>query len=249
MSYPFVQARWYRQGGNLPVTRIVLHDAEYEEAQTGAESIAAYFQRTDKKVSAHAVSDCDSTIECVRDGDSAFHAPPNTGSLGLELMGFAKQTTADWLDDYGVRMLRDQAAPWVRGKAALHNIPLVWLSVEDLKAGKRGITSHNNVSLAFGLSTHTDPGPNFPIAQFLAWVIAPTPPTPPPTSQELTRVFILNPVTDGADTTQYFVNGDKYVPLTGDEAQQFRNSGLPTKDMEPLAFKVFKQTATLTARP
>lgn len=69
---------------------------------------------------------------------------------------------------------------------------------------------------------------------------APTPtPSTIPTFPEEGRVFILNPVTDAPDTTQFFVNGDTRVALTADEAQQFRNSGLVTRDIEPLAYKIF----------
>jgi hypothetical protein len=39
-----------------------------------------------------------------------------------------------------------------------YDLPLVFLSVKDLQAGKRGITIHANVSKAFHQSTHWDPG-------------------------------------------------------------------------------------------
>lgn len=166
----FIEARWHGQGGNDHPGRIVIHDAEYPEKITGAEDVAAYFQHVDRKASAHYVCDADSTVQCVKATDTAYHAPPNAHSIGIELVGYAKQTTVDWLDDFSVAMLRDQAAPLVRDIAATYGIPLVWLSVADLLAGKHGITSHNNVSLAFKQSTHTDPGGNFPIDQFMAWV-------------------------------------------------------------------------------
>lgn len=76
----------------------------------------------------------------------------------------------------------------------------------------------------------------------------PNPPPATPPQEEEDDMFILNPVTDEPDTTQYFVGLDGYVALTADEAQQFRNSGFKTKDMEPLAFKQFKQVATEKAR-
>lgn len=208
----FVQARWFHEDGNFPITRIVLHDAEFPEKLTGAEEVAQYFAHVERKASAHAVADADSRVDCVHDKDIAFHAPPNTGSLGLELVGYAKQTTADWLDDFGTRMLRDQAAPWVRVKAKMYGIPLRWLEVADLKANPKakGITSHNNVSLAFGQSTHTDPGPNFPIEQFMLWVIgAPPLPTPPMKDDDAMTIWTLN-----YDKTVYVEVGDTLRPLT-----------------------------------
>jgi hypothetical protein len=39
-----------------------------------------------------------------------------------------------------------------------YSIPAVWLSPRELRAGRRGITSHNNVSRTWHESTHWDPG-------------------------------------------------------------------------------------------
>lgn len=167
----FIEARWHGSGGNDHPTRVVIHDAEYPEKLDAAVAVAHYFQHVDRKASAHYVCDDRETVQCVKGGDVAYHAPPNKNSIGIELVGYAKQTTADWLDAYGVAMLRDQAAPLVRDLCATLGIPRMWLSVADLKAGRSGITSHNNVSLAFGQSTHTDPGGNFPIDQFMAYVL------------------------------------------------------------------------------
>lgn len=166
----FIQAKHFRQGGNLPITRIVLHDMEMPEKPDTAEACARYFQTIDRPASAHYCVDNDSIVQCVLDTDTAYHAPPNQHSIGVEHAGYARQATGEWLDDYGVSMLRDVSAPLVRGLCEKYDVPKVWLTVDDLLAGKRGITSHNNVSLAFHQSTHTDPGPNFPITQYMQWV-------------------------------------------------------------------------------
>lgn len=207
MSYPFVQARWFRRGGNTPINRIVIHDMEYPERLTAAEDVARYFQRVDKKTSAHYCVDNNSVVQCVKDRDGAYHAPPNQFSIGIEHAGYARQTKAEWLDEYGVAMLRDQSAPLVKLLMREHNIPHVWLSVQDLRNGKRGITSHNNVSLAFGQSSHTDPGPNFPVAEFMAWCqpdsgpVTPTPPTHDPYGGNMR--FLLTPDGTGIITFIY----------------------------------------------
>jgi hypothetical protein len=39
-------------------------------------------------------------------------------------------------------------------------------------AGKRGITTHLEVSRAYKRSTHTDPGPGWPMAEMLKMVAA-----------------------------------------------------------------------------
>jgi N-acetyl-anhydromuramyl-L-alanine amidase AmpD len=63
-----------------------------------------------------------------------------------------------------------------------HAIPIVRLSVEDLKAGKRGLCGHVDITNAFsGGKGHTDPGPAFPWELYLAMVHkASLPPTLPP---------------------------------------------------------------------
>ena len=53
-----------------------------------------------------------------------------------------------------------------------HAIPAQWLWPPDLRAGKRGLTTHASVSEAFRRSTHYDPGPAFPVERFLGLVRA-----------------------------------------------------------------------------
>jgi hypothetical protein len=42
---------------------------------------------------------------------------------------------------------------------------------DNLKRGAHGITTHAEVSRAFGKSTHLDPGPFFPVAEYLRLVV------------------------------------------------------------------------------
>jgi hypothetical protein len=78
----------------------------------------------------------------------------------------------------------------------------------------------------------------------------PEPPHPPAALQEDDDVpWIANPVTDN-DPGEYFVNGNTYTPLASpDEAQQLANSGFHVHDLEPLAWTLFKATATEVPHP
>jgi hypothetical protein len=62
---------------------------------------------------------------------------------------------------------------WAAYKTAYHckkfGIPAVYRSASALKLGKKGITTHMQCTKAFG-GSHTDPGPNFPMDEFLALV-------------------------------------------------------------------------------
>lgn len=148
---------------------IVLHDMEAPEKGNTAESVAAYFAKGGPSPSsAHYCIDNDSIVQCVQDNVIAYHAPPaNPYAIGLEHAGYASQSTTDWLDDYGKAMLGNS----IRLSADLcrkYNIQPVFLTVDDLKAGRlNGITTHANISAAFHKSTHTDPGPQFPIGYYM----------------------------------------------------------------------------------
>lgn len=243
-SVKFIQARWYHAGGNTPITRIVIHDMEMPEKPDAAEVCAAYFARGERQASAHYCVDNNSAVQCVRDTDIAFHAPPNTGSIGIEHAGYARQQSSDWLDAYGTAMLRDVSAPLVRDLCARHGIPRVWLSVGDLKQGRKGITSHNNVSLAFGKSTHTDPGPGFPIDQFMQWVIGPppVPPAPDPQEDDVPFVYATDPT---KDASQVLDTGSKLIIIKhGSSADALAKAGVKTVTLDPGDFADIKAQAS-----
>ncbi|MFF0481062.1 N-acetylmuramoyl-L-alanine amidase [Streptomyces sp. NPDC004435] len=167
---------------------IVVHDMEAPEGPKTAENVARWFSTlpASSKASAHVCVDNDSTVRCVADGDRAWHAPgANSDGLGIELAGYARQSRAEWLDQYSKGVL-ENAAKVVAGWCAKHKIPAVKLTASELKAGKRGICGHRDVSAAYRQTDHTDPGPNFPWDYFLARVNAhlkpskPAPPKPAP---------------------------------------------------------------------
>lgn len=49
----------------------------------------------------------------------------------------------------------------------MYGIPIVRLSPADVRAGKRGICTHADISAAFRESDHTDPGVNYPMDELL----------------------------------------------------------------------------------
>lgn len=166
MELKFIEARWYTKTSGRRIDYIVIHDMEAPEKGETAENIARYFATTDTKASAHYNVDNNSIVQSVREQDIAYHAPPNLHSIGVEHAGYARQSREEWLDAYGQDMLR-LSARLVAELVLKYNLPVQWLSPDELRAGKRGITSHRNVSKAFGQSSHTDPGPDFPIGWYM----------------------------------------------------------------------------------
>lgn len=172
MSIPFVPARGYTPVRSRAIDVIVIHTIEAPEGPQTAEGCARYFQTTSRQVSAHYCIDADSIVQCVREHDVAWCAPgANHDGIHLEHAGYARQTARQWRDDYSRRML-ERSAELAAGIARRYRIPVKWLTPAALLAGKRGFTSHNNVSVAFKRSDHWDPGPGFPEERYLASVAA-----------------------------------------------------------------------------
>ena len=172
-------------GRLAPIRVIVIHTGETPEGATAAEGMGNWFARTSTRASAHKCVDPDSVVRCVADEDTAWAAPgANADGLQLELAGRAGQTTGDWADITSQRILGNAAAEvatWCRQ----HDIPARWLTDAQLADGRtKGLTTHAQVSRVFKLSTHWDPGHNFPSSLFLSEVRAhlSTPaPAPAPT--------------------------------------------------------------------
>lgn len=166
-----VRAKYWRWANRKRVDTIVAHSAETGEFLSSAEAVASYFHIGPRKpASAHYVGDVDSIVRCVPTEHIAYHAPPNDWSIGIEQAGYAKQTRDEWLDPYGQKMLR-LISKLIAFEAKKWNIPLVWLAVDELKRGERGLCTHYDVTLAFHQTTHKDPGPGYPKDVVLGWAI------------------------------------------------------------------------------
>ena len=169
----FLQARNYTPvpaAKPRTVSIITIHDMEYPETPSGAEWCAEFFAGPNApRASAHYCIDGDSVLQCVRDRDVAWHAPgANHNGIGIEHAGYAKQSRADWLDDYSRAELAISAR-LVAKLSALYGIPLVRLSPAELRAGKYGLAGHADITAAFPGPgrTHWDPGLSFPWDVFL----------------------------------------------------------------------------------
>ncbi len=164
-----IPARWYTttNGRNRRVT--VIHTMESPEGVTTAEDVSRWAQTLPptRKASWSYAADSDSIVQCVRERDVAYAAPgANHDGIQIEMAGRAAQGTAGWADAYSTALL-DNVARLVADIHRRNDLPIVWLSVQDLIAGKSGVTSHNNVSKAYRRSDHTDPGSAFPASRFI----------------------------------------------------------------------------------
>lgn len=162
--------RKYTPATARPVDLVVFHTIQCPENSSRAEWCSAYLRDSDRKASAHFYVDDDSIVQGVDVKNVAWAAPGgNRQGIQIEHAGYAEQTPAQWDDPYSRRML-DLSARLTAWLCTTYRIPILWVTAADLRKGARGITSHAEVSRAFKLSDHTDPGVNFPIARYLELV-------------------------------------------------------------------------------
>jgi N-acetyl-anhydromuramyl-L-alanine amidase AmpD len=173
---PFIQAKNFtpstRPNPPHPINKIVIHTMEAPEKPKTARNVATWFGGPSApQASAHFCVDDAEVIQSVLECDVAWHAPgANNDGIGIEHAGYASQTPDQWHDDYSKAVLAN-SAQLAAELAKRFDIPVVWLSVEDLKAGKRGFCGHIDCTNAFsGGHGHTDPGPNFPKDEYLELV-------------------------------------------------------------------------------
>lgn len=158
-----------RSSGTRPkgaVKWIVMHSTEGGTAA----SIARYFASKTAKGSAHLVVDDKDCYRCLSNDQVPWAAPSaNTSGFHIEQCGYAAWTTEEW--EKHLPMLHRAAY-----KAAVHcayfKIPARFCTAADLKAGRKGITTHAEVSKAFpnNEGNHHDPGVGWPRALFLGLV-------------------------------------------------------------------------------
>jgi hypothetical protein len=164
----FLQARNFTPVASRTITLLCLHTMEAPEKPATAKAVAQWFAGTTApQASAHYNIDNAEIWQSVKEHDVAWAAPgANRQGIHLEHAGYARQSAMDWADTYSEAMLQRSAA-LTADLCTRHSLPVAFVPAADLLAGRRGITTHAEVSKAWRLSDHTDPGPNFPMAHYL----------------------------------------------------------------------------------
>lgn len=120
----------------------------------------------------------------------------NTVGIGVEIVGLAEWARDRWLASVDFVKLGKVLAVVARA----HGIPPQWLTVAQLKASSqtKGFYTHNDTRLAWGGTTHTDPGPGFPKDVLLGEVKKALTPTPTPTDWTVALIMALPTIKRGA---------------------------------------------------
>lgn len=153
-----------------PLKRIVIHGTVSPCKRGGARDIARYFKLiVTRPSSAHYVIDPGEVVQVVGDHQVAYHAPPNTDSIAVEHCDPQVGPASRWQDEDHRAML-ELSAETVARLALAYDLPIKRIGVVGLLAGKRGITGHGAISLAWRQTSHTDPRAGFPWGWYMSRV-------------------------------------------------------------------------------
>lgn len=174
----FIQAKNFtpshRPNPPYPIELVIFHTMEAPEKPKTAFNVASWFAGPSApQASAHFCVDDTQVIQCVLECDVAWAAPgANNNGIHIEHAGYANQTPDQWADDYSKATLAN-SAKLAAQLCKRFNIPIIKLSVDDLKAGKRGFAGHVDVTNAFCNGRgHQDPGASMPWSDYIAQVQA-----------------------------------------------------------------------------
>lgn len=168
LEVPFISARW--RGGAQTPRAVVIHGTVSPCAPGGARAVAKFFATHGQPTSAHYTVDPGETIQSVADHVVAYHCGFNTGSIAFELCDPQTGPGSRW-NDRNHQLMLDRAARDVAQTCLAYGIEMRRPSVDELQAkGPHGIYSHDDSRRAFGRTSHVDPGPDFPWAEFIAAV-------------------------------------------------------------------------------
>lgn len=189
---------------------IAIHNTSNDASDTGEASYAT--RRTDG-ISSHFYCDADSVTQSIDTEDRVGHAGSNIGNnnaIAVEITGGNAKSRAWWLANVAWDKLGQVLAYVIKNDPDYKGFQVRRASVAEMKANPRvkAFYGHNDMRLAWGNTTHTDPGPNFPWDRLFQSVSKFLNPPPPVTidEEEETDMKLIIAREEGSLTT-YVGNG------------------------------------------
>ena len=157
---PYVQGRNSYTDTDGAKYGIAIHNTSNDAS---AEAEASYGARRTDGVSAHFYCDADSVIQSLDTTAKAGHAGSRVGNenaIAVEITGVNSWPRQQWLDGVAWDLLGLTLAQVCRA----HGIQVRRASVSEMRTNPKvkAFYSHDDMRQAWGGTTHTDPGPNFP---------------------------------------------------------------------------------------
>lgn len=161
---PYVQGRNDYPDGDGLKFGLAFHNTSNDASDSGEASYAT--RRTDG-IGSHFYVDKDSATQSIDTRDRVGHAGSREGNenaVCFELTGSNGWTRAQWLANIEWNLLGRVAAAVIRAHWPDGSFQVRRASVAEMKANPKikAMYGHDDMRRAWGGTTHTDPGPNFP---------------------------------------------------------------------------------------
>lgn len=145
--------------------RYITVHATANDASARAE--ASYAKRRTDGTSSHYYADDHEVVQSLDTDWRAHHVGSREGNdagISWEFTGDTRWSRATWLE----KIDWERAAAQIARDCREHHIDVAHLTVDQLRAGTlTGFHTHNQARLAWGHTTHTDPGTGFPMDHLL----------------------------------------------------------------------------------
>ena len=171
-SATWLPATKFRSGRREAPSLVVLHSTNGPVGWTARQVAEMWAGAGSPATSSHYVVGPNEVFQSVREDDEAWCAGTQGNRRGIHIELLGRSWATDWLGDG--RPVLERAARLAAQIARRWGIPVERRTVDDLKAGRAGFTTHAALTTAFGESTHDDPGGfgdvRWPWTEFLAMV-------------------------------------------------------------------------------
>lgn len=157
---PYVQGRNSYSDADGRKYGIAIHNTSNDAS---AEGEASYATRRTDGISAHFYADSDSVVQSLDTSARAGHAGSRAGNenaVAVEITGVNGWTRQQWLD----RVAWNKLGMVLAQVCKTYGIAVRRASVAEMRSNPtvRAFYGHDDMRQAWGGTTHTDPGPNFP---------------------------------------------------------------------------------------
>lgn len=207
----------YHQGRNSYSDRDGVHYglAIHNTSNTASdESEASYADHRTDGTSSHFYCDRDSVTQSLDTNAKAGHAGSSNGNenaIAFEITGTNDKSRDWWLSNVAWSQLGYVIAYLIQHDPDFAGFQVRRASVAEMKSNPKvkAFYSHNDMRLAWGGTTHDDPGPNFPWDRLFSAVneaLGGTPPTAQGGDDDMAEkdvIDIVNLLTQGISTAGY----------------------------------------------
>lgn len=169
---PYVQGKNVYTDADGKKYGIAIHNTSNDASD---ENEASYAKRRTDGISSHFYCDKDSVTQSIDTKDRCGHAGSNNGNqnaISVEITGANAKSRQWWIDNVAWDKLAYALAYVIKNDPNLKDFQVRRATVSEMKSNPKvkAFYSHDDMRRAWGGTTHTDPGPNFPWDHFLASV-------------------------------------------------------------------------------